>query len=348
MGCDLIVTNYNKNFTGVSATCANVVKWQSKQLNMQFAGYGLPQCPNPISSRQAVKLARLGPDAKPFQIWHVRRNSEMRAALYVRDILRLPIKIVFTSAAQRRHSALPRFLISKMDAVIATTDVAASYVDNVWSIAPHGVDTQTFTPPQDFAIAWKQTGYPGLRGIACVGRIRPEKGTDIFVDTMIETLPKLKDVTALVVGEAKSEHTSFLRALKQKISQTGLENRIIFTGEIEPAKLPTLMQSLSLLVALPRYEGYGMTPLEAMACGVPVIASDTGYFKQFLGEREAGYIVPLESPESAGQHVAHILSDTALQAKLATGAVTRARKHFSIQKEVAAINAVYERLWEKA
>lgn len=347
MGSDLIVTNFNKNFTGVSATCANVARLQTKTFAMYLAGHGLPNCPKPISARQAVKIARQGPKTKPFQIWHVRRNSEMRTALYARDILRLPIKIVFTSAAQRRHSALPRFLISRMDAVIATTDAAASYVDNVWAVAPHGVDTDIFTPAQNSAKAWQKTGYLGTRGIACVGRIRPEKGTDLFVDAMIKALPALEGATALVIGEAKGTHQNFLQSLRQKIEAAGLTDRIIFTGEIKPSALPATLQGLSLLVALPRYEGYGMTPLEAMACGVPVVASDTGYFRQFLGEGEAGNIVPLESPQDAGKHIAQILGDTALQAKLATGAVNRAREHFSIQKEVAAINAVYEQLWAK-
>ena len=90
-----------------------------------------------------------------------------------------------------------------------------------------------------------------------------------------------------------------------------------------------------------------MTPLEAMACGVPVVASDTGYFKQFLGAEEAGYIVPLGVSQEAVEYISRIMGDNSLQVKLATGAVTRAREHFSIGKEVAAINAVYERLWEK-
>lgn len=347
MGCDLIVTNFNKNFTGVSATCAAVAREQIKTHIMQLAGHELPGCPQPISPRQAVKFAEQGADTRPFQIWHVRRNSEMRKAIYIRDVLRLPIKIMFTSAAQRRHSALPRFLISKMDAIIATTDAAASYVDNVWAVIPHGVDTNTFTPTHDTTQAWIETGYSGTRGIACVGRIRPEKGTDLFVDTMIKALPECEGVTALVIGEAKSKHQKFLQSLQRKIADAGLTERIIFTREVKPSALPAILQGLSLLVALPRYEGYGMTPLEAMACGVPIVASDTGYFKQFLGDEEAGYIVPLGVNQEAVEHILSIMSDNSLQAKLATGAVNRAREHFSIEKEVAAINAVYERLWEK-
>ncbi len=345
MKSDLIVTNFNKNFTGVSATCAAVVREQSKTLSLQLAGHKLPDCPPPVSPRLAIKSARHGPETKPFQIWHVRRNSEMRTALYARDILRLPIKIVFTSAAQRRHSALPRYLISKMDAIIATTEAAASYLENVWAVIPHGVDTHIFSPANDRTKSWYKSGYPGTRGIACIGRIRSEKGTDLFVDTMLDILPKCEDVTALVIGEAKGKHRAFSQTLHKKIAGAGLSERIIFTGEVAPSALPALIRSLDMLVALPRYEGYGMTPLEAMASGVPVIASDTGYFQHFLANEEAGYIVPLEDYQTAAKQVLQMLTDESLRTKLATGAVNRARAHFSLQKEVASINEVYERLW---
>ena len=120
---DLIVTNFNRNFTGVSATAAGVVRHQTHRYDMALAGFPLPGCPSPSTKSQAIQATRQPPVAHPFAIWHVRRNPEMRAAIWARDVLRCPIKIVFTSAAQRRHSAFPRWLINRMDAIIATTDM---------------------------------------------------------------------------------------------------------------------------------------------------------------------------------------------------------------------------------
>ena len=138
------------------------------------------------------------PEDKPFNIWHVRRNSEMQLAIFARDILRLPIKIVFTSAAQRRHSAWPRWLISKMDAVIATSKEATSFVPNVVSVIHHGVDLDRFYPSKNQKENWSKTGILGEYGIITVGRVRPEKGTDLFVEAMIEALPKLPKATAII------------------------------------------------------------------------------------------------------------------------------------------------------
>lgn len=153
-GTSVFVTNFNRYFTGVSATAAAVLRVQQQSGDVQLVGRPLPGCAEPVGWRQAVRMSRQD-TTKPFQIWHVRRNSEMQAALWARDVLRAPIRIVFTSAAQRRHSAWPRPLISRMDAVIATTDAASSFVNNVWSVVPHGVDTTMFAPPRDRAAAWK-------------------------------------------------------------------------------------------------------------------------------------------------------------------------------------------------
>ncbi|MEP3347040.1 MAG: glycosyltransferase family 4 protein [Litoreibacter sp.] len=344
----LFVTNFNKNFTGVSATAAGVVRAQAKDMDLRLVGRPLPDCPQPIDLRSARALSRNAPDGYPFAIWHVRRNTEMRAALWARDVLRLPIRIVFTSAAQRRHSAFPRWLISRMDAVIATTDAAAVYVPHVRAVVPHGVDTQAFCPAQNRAEAWAETGHAGNRGVATVGRIRPEKGTDQFVDTMIRVLPDHPDTTALVIGRAGGSHETFLADLKARVATAGLSERILFCGELEPNELRKVMRGLSLLVPLPRYEGYGMTPLEAMASAVPFVATDTGYFSAFSSDGTAGEVVSLGDVDGAVAKVNALLSNPDRLEVMSNRAVEVARESYGIQTEVDGINAVYHQLWEEA
>lgn len=341
----VFVTNFNRNFTGVSATAAGVVRAQGS--DVVLVGQPLPGCPAPITLQEARRRSRVPPDGKPFSIWHVRRNPEMRVAIWARDVLRLPIRIVFTSAAQRLHSAIPRWLISRMDAVIATTEAAARYVPHVKAVVPHGVDTTRFHPAEDRPTAWASTGFPGRRGIATIGRIRPEKGTDLFVDAMISVLPNHPDTSALVIGRAGRGDQAFLDGLKSKVEQAGLRDRIVFAGEIEPEKLPSLVRALSLLVPLPRYEGYGMTPLEAMASGVPFVATDTGYFDAFSDGGRAGLVVPLEDVSAAAEGVDALLYDPTRLDQMSNHAVQIARSRHSIETEVAGIQDVYEQLWRE-
>lgn len=342
----LYVTNFNPRFTGVSATAAAVLAAQSRDLDAVLVGHPLPLCPAPVTLRRALSLSRTPPANRPFAIWHVRRNAEMQAALFARDILRLPTRIVFTSAAQRRHSAWPRWLISRMDAVIATTPEAATFVPHVRATVPHGVDTARFTPAADRHAAWAATGFAGKYGILTVGRIRPEKGTDLFVKAMIRALPQLPDATAVVAGMAKGTDTAYLSKLKAEVAAANLTHRILFPGEIPAPDMPRLMQGAALLMALPRYEGYGLTPLEAMACGAPVIASTAGHFAQFVGST-AGQIVGQEDWTAAADAAVALLTNPAAHAAASAAARHRAETLFGIETEVAGIRAVYETLWQQ-
>lgn len=344
---ELFVTNFNKNFTGVSSTAANVLRQQVARHDLRLVGRALPLCPDPIPVAKARHLSRLAPDGRPFAIWHVRRNTEMRAALWCRDVLRLPIRIVFTSAAQRRHSALPRWLISRMDAVVATTEEAASYVPHVRAVVPHGVDTESFTPGENRATAWEALGYGGSMGIASIGRIRPEKGTDLFVEAMLRLLPQLPGARALVLGRATREHQGFLKGLQQRIEAAGLSDRILFPGEIPAAELPRLMRALSLVMQLPRYEGYGMVPLEGMASAVPFIGSETGYYRAFSAQGTTGHVVPLEAADQAAEAALALLADPDQHLAMCHKAREVAEASFSAAREADGIEAVYQELWAK-
>lgn len=340
----LFVTNFNRNFTGVSATAANVIRQQAKHHDLYLVGHPLPGCPDPITTSEARALSRERPSDAPFHLWHVRRNPEMRVAIWARDVLRLPIRIVFTSAAQRLHSAYPRWLISRMDAVVATTDKAAEFVPHVRATVPHGVDTDLFTPSADPAAAWAQLGYGGTQGIATIGRIRPEKGTDLFVDAMIRALPQLPDANALVLGKATREHQGFLKELQSRIAAAGLSDRILFPGEITASDLPQLMRALSLVVQLPRYEGYGMVPLEAMASGVPFVGSEAGYYSAFSAQGTAGRVVPLEAAEQAADEIKALLSDQKRHHEMSLKAHEVAEFSFSAASEAAGIEDVYRQI----
>ncbi|MCF6232720.1 MAG: glycosyltransferase family 4 protein [Rhodobacteraceae bacterium] len=341
---ELFVTNFNRNFTGVSATAANVIRQQVKTHDLALIGHPLPGCPDPIPLASARALSRTPPGGREFVIWHVRRNPEMRAAIWARDVWRLPVRIVFTSAALRYHSAYPRWLISRMDAVIATTEHAAKFVPHVRAVVAHGVDTDLFCPSPDRSGDWIRQGYGGLRGIATIGRIRPEKGSDLFVETMLRLLPRHPDCVALLIGKATAKHQKFLQGLKDQVRAAGLADRLLFPGELPPGELPALMRALSLVIQLPRYEGYGMVPLEGMASAVPFIASNAGYYQAFSAQGKAGVIVAQEAPRQAATAAHVLLSDARRLAAMGTSARDIAHRSFSAAIEAAAIDAVYQQL----
>lgn len=345
---ELVVTNLNQNFTGVSATIDQLLRFQEKNHNTLFCGYPLPSVNSrPVSIRQAIAKSKQAPENRRHVIWHVRRNCEMFWALVARDLLKYPIKIVFTSAAIRQHSAFPRCLISMMDGVIATSARAAELVPNVVAVVPHGVDTSRFQPAGNRNLAWQATGYPGSAGIATVGRVRPEKGTDLFVQAMIRELPKHPGMVALIIGKTEAQYSQFKAKLERDISAAKLSDRILFTGEVPKNSLSPILSALSLFVAVPRYEGYGMTPLEAMAAGTPVVVSDTGSFAAFVANGKGGRLVPLGDVDETCMAIDAILGDPALQNSMAQGARETIVQQFSLENELQGIEQVYRSIWDE-
>ena len=133
-------------------------------------------------------------------VWHARRNNEMIVGVVLKA-LGWPLKLLFTSAAQRNHSWITRWLIRRMDAVIATSDASASYLKRDAIVITHGVDTTRYAPASDRAAAFAESGLPGRYAIGCFGRVRAQKGTDLFVAAMCELLVRFPDFTAVIVGQ---------------------------------------------------------------------------------------------------------------------------------------------------
>src|SRR5207342_3073993 len=104
-------------------------------------------------------------------IWHARRNNEMIAGVLLRW-LGWPLKLVFTSAAQRHHSWITRWLMGRMDAIIATNEVSASFLRGPATVIAHGVDTDRYAPPPNRAAAFTEAALPGRYAIGCFGRVR--------------------------------------------------------------------------------------------------------------------------------------------------------------------------------
>ncbi len=342
---ELFVTCFHRRFTGVSATASGVVSRQVHLHSLQLVGAPLPLAPPPIPLHKALSVCRRRPQHRPFAIWHVRRNLEMLAGLFGRDILRLPIRLVFTSAAIRRHSIVPRALIARMDAVIATTATAARFVPHVAAVVPHGVDVDRFVPSTDRQRDWEALGYGGRYGIGIVGRVRKEKGTDLFVEAMLRVLPQRPEFTAIIIGRATPGEAAFEKNLRARLQAANLTDRCLFLGEIPSNEMPAMMRRLSLLVAPPRYEGFGMTPLEAMASGVAVVASHTGAFADMIVEGETGHVVPVGEIDPLTQAILEITKTPERLAGMGQSARQHVVEHFALEREAAQIGQVYQRLW---
>lgn len=294
MPVELILGNSNPRFSGVTSTMLQVLHEQQKHLKLAVLGkHNLPAEIPRITFLGAAKLARVPLPNGRWRVFHARRNNEMIQALLLKQLFKAKIKIVFTSTAQRYHSAFTKWLMGKMDAVISTCSAAASYLDTPpAAIIPHGIDKDFYRPPVDRAAAWHRLGLPGRYGIGIFGRVREQKGIDILIEACLPLLQAYPDFTVVIVGEITSDNEKFVARQKQIISAAGLNERIVFLGKQSFSRIPELFQAVSIVAALSRNEGFGLTVLEAMSCGAAVLASQAGAWPEIIEEGREGYTVP--------------------------------------------------------
>ncbi|MEL7133147.1 MAG: glycosyltransferase family 4 protein [Pseudomonadota bacterium] len=339
---DVIAPNFKRRHSGVTSTVIRLVPLQAKQIGITSCGPNLPpEVPNALWSR-LLTMPRAGPSGP--RVWHARRNLEMIAGLALKYLLGKKLKLLFTSAAQRRHKPLTKWLIQQQDAVIATSSKSAAYLNRKATIIHHGIDCHQFSPTYDKRALRDELGLPQGNLIGCFGRIRPQKGNDLFVDAMLRVLPDHPNAHGLVMGRATTEHQVYCDDLKTRVRAAGMSGRIHFRDEVPIEKLADHFRAIDLYIAPQRWEGFGLTPLEAMASGVPVIATRVGVFEEVVKDGETGHLINIEDVDAMAKHTDALLADPERMAAWGKAARIHAAAHFQLQHEADAIIAIYREL----
>src|SRR5450432_1357894 len=335
----LIVPNLHRRYSGVTATNRMVAPKLAKMFRAAWLG---PDVPDGIARMGTADLAKLW-RRRNFLIWHARRNNEMIAGVALRS-LGWPLKLVFTSAAQRHHSWITRWLIRRMDAIIATSDISASFLKRDATVIPHGVDTDVYAPPADRAAAFAEAGLPGRFAVGCFGRVRAQKGTDVFVDAMCRLLPRYPDFTAVMVGAFTPENLGFANDLKKRIEAAGLQSRIVITGELAIEEVQRWYRRLTIYAFTSRNEGFGLTLIEAMAAGAALVASRAGAAELVVEDGVSGVLTPPGDVDALVAALEPLMRDPASAMAMGERARARVLAKFSLDAEANRIAEVYRTL----
>lgn len=177
-------------------------------------------------------------------------------------------------------------------------------------VLPAGVDLALFRP-MDKDDARRSLGLRGRNVVLSVGRAEPLKGFDILLMSMASLDGGSDAAVVIVGGDIESDpEMARLRALSRTL---GLEDRVVFTGAVPQNRLSLYYNAADVFVLPSYYESFGLVALEAMACGVPVIAARVGGARSFIKSGVTGYLIDRTCPEPFAQKIEVLLHNPALR-----------------------------------
>lgn len=333
---EVVIANLHRRYSGVTATSRAVAPFVARRVRAGWLG---THAPEGVARLSFADLLRLRRRSAPL-VWHARRNDEMIVGVLLKA-LGWRLKLVFTSAAQRHHTWITRWLIGRMDAIIATSEVSASYLERASRVVHHGVDAARYAPPADRAAALAEAGLPGRYAIGCFGRVRAQKGTDLFVEAMCALLPRYPDFTAVIVGAITPEQTPFAAALKARIAAAGLASRIVILGELPIDEVVRWFQRLTIYAFTSRNEGHGMTMIEAMSAGTALVAARAGAAELVVRDGDTGVLVPTDDAAALAAAIEPLMRDPAAAAAMGARARASVVARFGLDAEADGIVAAY-------
>ena len=204
-------------------------------------------------------------------------------------------------------------------------------------VVPCGVDVRHFTttsaplddPP-------RREPYR----IVSVGRLVPRKGYATIVEALVD-LPGVELVVAGGHSRAGTVEPEQLR-LEDLAARLGVADRVHFIGQVGHFLMPAFLCTADVVVCTPWYEPFGLVPLEAMACGLPVVASAVGGMLDSVADGTTGVLVPPQDPAALAAALRDLLADPDRREAYGRAGVRRARSRYSWDAVAAATAEVYE------
>ncbi len=212
---------------------------------------------------------------------------------------------------------------------------------------PCGFDPGEFYPIER-DLARKQLKLPPDEFIVLqLGRMVPRKGVDNVVRG-VALLKRKYNVPArlLIVGGESDDpdprRTPEIGRLQKIAAAEQIKDRILFAGRQARDRLKLFYSAADVFVTTPWYEPFGMTPLEAMACGTPVVGAQVGGIQYSVRDGETGYLVPPRAPDALAERLAYLYADPEHRRVLSRRALAHVNAHFTWNIVARRIAALYD------
>lgn len=211
------------------------------------------------------------------------------------------------------------------------------------TIIPCGVNTDELYPVNK-AVARSVLDLPyDEKVLLQLGRMVPRKGVDNVITALSKVKYKDAKVRLLIVGGDADTAKELVR-LKELARQLKIEDKVYFVGQKSREDLKYYYAAADLFITTPWYEPFGITPLEAMACGTPVIGSKVGGIKFSVADGHTGVLVPPKDPEALARKITGLLRSPALLREMSNNAIRRINKLFTWELVARDMQTAYERI----
>ncbi len=309
-----------------------------------YAGFSMA-----FSLKPALKKIR---DEFYFDIIHCHTITPVgMASLYLGKYFSVPTictvrgsdlnEYVFRS---NRYFKFSMKVLKESSAMICVSNKLSSYATELTDGMVHpkviynGVDQEIFHPVEDKGKLRQELNLPRDKKILCfVGRIEHEKGIRELYEAFHRVASLIKDAVLVCVGVGQWEDR-----MRKKMIQDNLESRIFLPGKIIHADVAKYMQACDVFVFPSYNEGMPNSLLEAMACGLPCVASDAGGIPEVIEHGVNGLLIPTKDAEQLSVSLLNILEEPDLASKLSKMAYKTISNKFSWQNNAAQHIVVYE------
>ena len=263
-------------------------------------------------------------------LWHAHRNNELLLGVLLR-FFRPKLRVVFTRHGSYPPSAFTRMIARWSNARITLNEENAGWMKSTSTVIPHGVELARFQPPASRAEAWAKLKLGGEHGIGVVGRIRPNKGQQDFVEAIAPLLPGFPAWQAVLVGRGNGT------ALKAKTN-----GALQLPGE--QSDIVPWVQGLSVLVNPSHGESFGLTLIEGMAAGCCVVSTRLFHTPGLIEHGRTGFLFEPRDVFGLREILRQLLLEPKRAHQVGAAAAEEARARFGIEKEAAVIVQLYARL----
>ena len=206
-------------------------------------------------------------------------------------------------------------------------------------IIPNGIETGLFRQGTPNETLRHKLDLEGKKVLISVSRLAEKNGIDTLVEAMPAIRKRQPHALLLLVGDGQQR-----QALESRVKVLGLKDVVRFVGAVSHDQIPSYLQLADVFVRPSRSEGLGTALLEAMACGLPVIATPVGGIPDFIKDGRTGLFCQLEDAESVAQAAVRLFDDNTLRNQISTSGLSLVTEHYEWDDVAEAIAQMYEEL----